>query len=119
MITVLYDGKCGLCSREIGHYMKICPKNVFVWQDIANEPEHLIKLKITQSDALRRLHVIDDYGTVFIGVDAFLTIWAKIPRWKFLALFVSIPGIKQVVSKIYNVFADWKFDRSPHCKLAG
>ena len=46
MITVLYDGKCGLCSREIGHYMKICPKNVFVWQDIANEPEHLIKLKI-------------------------------------------------------------------------
>ena len=26
LTTVFYDGKCGLCSKEINHYMKIAPK---------------------------------------------------------------------------------------------
>ena len=25
LVTVFYDGKCGLCSKEINHYKKIAP----------------------------------------------------------------------------------------------
>ena len=35
MIKIFYDGKCGLCSKEINYYIKIAPKNVFDWFDIA------------------------------------------------------------------------------------
>ena len=52
MITVFYDGKCGLCSREIGHYMKISPPTTFIWRDIANEPQHLKKINVSQSERL-------------------------------------------------------------------
>ncbi|MEC9079196.1 MAG: DCC1-like thiol-disulfide oxidoreductase family protein, partial [Pseudomonadota bacterium] len=31
MITVFFDGKCGLCSREIRHYQKIAPAERFCW----------------------------------------------------------------------------------------
>ena len=41
MIKVFYDGKCGLCSKEIGHYMKISPPKTFIWL------EKPIKLKKT------------------------------------------------------------------------
>ena len=34
LITVFYDGKCGLCNKEIDHYRKISPVGIFNWQDI-------------------------------------------------------------------------------------
>ena len=34
MITVFYDGKYGLCAREIGYYRRIAPDGVFAWQDV-------------------------------------------------------------------------------------
>ena len=29
LVTVFYDGKCGLCSREINHYKKIAPNGKY------------------------------------------------------------------------------------------
>ena len=31
---VLYDGKCGLCNKEILYYQTIAPKGKFEWVDI-------------------------------------------------------------------------------------
>ena len=118
MIKVFYDGKCGMCSREIRHYMKISPRETFIWRDIANEPQHLKEINVSQSNALKRLHVIDQDGKIQIGVDAFIAIWRKIPRWRLLAFLCAIPGIKFTLGVLYNKFADWKFARSAHCQMA-
>jgi len=118
MIKVFYDGKCGMCSREIRHYMKISPRETFIWRDIANEPQHLKEINVSQSYALKRLHVIDQDGKIQIGVDAFIAIWSKIPRWRLLAFLCAMPGIKFTLGVLYNKFADWKFARSTHCQMA-
>ena len=118
MIKVFYDGKCGMCSREIRHYMKISPRKTFIWRDIANEPQHLKEINVSQSYALKRLHVIDQDGKIQVGVDAFIAIWSKIPRWRLLAFLCATPGIKFMLSVLYNKFADWKFARSTHCQMA-
>ena len=118
MIKVFYDGKCGMCSREIRHYMKISPRETFIWRDIANEPQHLKEINVSQSNALKRLHVIDQDGNIQIGVDAFIAIWRKIPRWRLLAFLCAMPGIKFTLGVLYNKFADWKFARSTHCQMA-
>ena len=39
MIKVLYDGKCGLCNKEISYYKKIANNKKFKWLDIANNPK--------------------------------------------------------------------------------
>ena len=118
MITVFYDGKCSLCSREIAHYMKISPDSTFVWRDIAREPQHLKKINVSQSFALKRLHVVDNKGNVRVGIDAFIAIWRNLPRWRLLAFVCDIPGIRFILSKFYNTFADWKFARSTHCQMS-
>ena len=118
MITVFYDGKCGVCSKEIGHYMKISPPKTFIWRDIANEPQHLKKNNVSQINALRRLHVTDNKRNLHVGIDAFITIWRNLPRWRLLAFVCRIPGIRFILSKLYNVFADWKFARSTHCQTS-
>ena len=56
MITVFYDGKCNLCSKEIKYYKSIADENVFNWFDIANDPKHLKSINISQPDALMLLH---------------------------------------------------------------
>ena len=118
MVTIYFDGKCGLCSREITYYQKIVPDGVFEWADIAHDPGPLIALDIEQADALRRLHGVDDEGRLHIGVDAFLLIWRELSYWHYLGLIVGLPGVRQITGFLYNRFADYRFSRLAHCQIA-
>ena len=75
MIEVFFDGKCGLCRREISYYQGIAPIGMFAWMDVANNPTSLQEHGITQADALRHLHVRDIDGQWHKGAGAFIIIW--------------------------------------------
>ncbi len=118
MITVFYDGKCGLCSREIKHYRKIAPDCVFDWQDITKSADDLKQHGISVSEGLKLLHAIDNNGRLHVGVDAFILIWKQLQRWQVLASIVSLPIIRQLVNVTYRAFANWRFKRLEHCQIA-
>jgi predicted DCC family thiol-disulfide oxidoreductase YuxK len=118
MITVYYDGKCGLCSKEINHYRKIVPDDVFNWQDITESVDDLKKEGISLSEALKLLHAKDTSGTIHIGVDAFILIWKQLKHWKILAAAISLPLIRQITNLIYRIFANWRLRRQAHYQLA-
>jgi predicted DCC family thiol-disulfide oxidoreductase YuxK len=118
MITVFYDGKCGLCRREIEHYKHVAPQGVFIWQDITIDAFALENLSITYADGLRLLHAQDAQGKMHVGVDAFLLIWRQIPRWRMLGALVSLPVVRRAANTAYHAFATWRFKRLSHCQLA-
>jgi predicted DCC family thiol-disulfide oxidoreductase YuxK len=118
MISVFFDGKCNLCSKEINYYQRIAPKNTFNWVDITKTPGELDKFEIKLSDGLRLMHVADSNGNIFTGVDAFIIMWKQIKYWKFLGFFVSLPIVKQIANLLYQYFADWRFNRYEHCLIA-
>ena len=118
MISVYFDGKCSLCKREISYYKTIAPVNTFLWKDIASDPSYLQEINVSQSAALKRLHVLDHEKTLIIGFDAFIVIWSQIKLWKLVALIASLPIIILILKQSYNWFADWKFRRSHHCSLS-
>lgn len=118
MITVFYDGKCGLCSKEINHYRKIAPPNIFNWQDITESADELNKEGISLSEGLRLLHAKDEEGLVHVGVDAFILIWKQLRRWRILAFLVGLPIIRQIANTAYRAFANWRFKKLEHCQLA-
>ena len=118
MITVFYDGKCGLCSKEINHYRKIAPSNIFNWQDITESADELNKEGISLSEGLRLLHAKDEEGLVYVGVDAFILIWKQLRRWRVLAFLVGLPIIRQIANTAYLTFANWRFKKLEHCQLA-
>jgi predicted DCC family thiol-disulfide oxidoreductase YuxK len=118
VISVFFDGKCNLCSKEINYYQRIAPKNTFNWVDITKTPGELDRFEIKLSDGLRLMHVADSRGNIFTGVDAFIIMWKQIKYWKFLGLFVSLPIVKQIANLLYQYFADWRFNRYEHCLIA-
>ena len=117
-VTVYYDGKCGLCQKEISHYKKIADDGQFIWSDIAHDATPLSLLGVSQMAALRRLHATDSNGRLHIGVDAFILIWQQLPRWRLLAILVGIPILRHIAATFYDVFADYRFARLEHCKMS-
>jgi predicted DCC family thiol-disulfide oxidoreductase YuxK len=118
MIIVFYDGKCGLCSKEINHYRKIAPSNIFNWQDITESADELNKEGISLSQVLRLLHAKDSRGDIHVGVDAFILIWKQLKRWRILAFLVGLPIIRHITNAAYRIFANWRFKKLEHCQLA-
>ncbi|WP_343561828.1 thiol-disulfide oxidoreductase DCC family protein [Kiloniella sp. b19] len=117
MITVFYDGACGLCSREINYYRRIAPPAVFDWQDITKTTTELEREGISLTEALRLLHARDSNGTLHIGVDAFILIWQELKHWRLLAALVSLAPIHWLARHLYTTFAAWRFKRLPHCQV--
>lgn len=119
MITVFFDGKCSLCSREIAHYKKIAPEGLFSWVDVTDASFDLNEIGVSLSDALKSLHVRSASGAVLSGVDAFLVLWRALPRWRWLAQVVAMPGVYGVARAVYRRFADYRFQRLAHCQSLG
>ena len=99
-ITVYYDDQCPLCTREINFYKrKIDPKSAH-WESISNIDEK----KIDKSKALEKLHVSDSNGNLFVGTDAFIEIWARIPQLNKIAKVMKIPIFKIFLEIGYEIF---------------
>ena len=96
LIQIFYDGKCGLCSKEIDYYKKVSPKNIFKWNDIANNPKELKQIGVSQYDALMYLHALDKNKNPKIGVDAFILIWDQLKFWNLLSFVIKLPLIYQI-----------------------
>ena len=116
MITVFFDDRCSLCSKEIEHYKKIA-SNEFNWVPISSDGEYLQNYGIDTADALKLLHVVDNSGAVHRGVDSFIVIWSHLDRWRYLAVIASLPLVRQMLRSLYAVFAEWRFKRLPYCRV--
>ena len=117
-IKVFYDGKCGLCSKEINYYKRIAPKNTFEWYDIAKNQNDLKYIKVSQYDALMYLHVLDKQSNLKIGVDAFISIWGQLRFWNLLSILIKVPLIYSLAKFMYKVFARYRFKILAHCQIA-
>ena len=102
-MKVYYNESCSICRAEINLYKKQKIKEI-EWVDITN---NIIAENNTSKDdktLLRRLHVEED-GQIFGGARAFLLVWKKIPKYKFLYTFFKLPIIFTLFSFFYEIIA--------------
>tara|TARA_Y100000996_G_scaffold400750_1_gene371063 strand:- start:1165 stop:1515 length:351 start_codon:yes stop_codon:yes gene_type:complete len=106
-IKVYFNNSCSICRFEINHYKKISDSNL-EWIDITNNEEALKITSKSKEELLRRLHVIDD-GKVIGGAQAFIIIWSKIPKYKFLSKIFSIKPLYIIFHYVYEFIAYFLF----------
>ena len=102
-MKVYFNNSCRICKAEIDLYKKQ-KINEIDWVDITDNE---LAEKETSKDSkqlLRRLH-IKDGEKVFGGAEAFLLLWKKMPKYKFLYNFFKLPIIFSIFSFVYEIVA--------------
>ena len=98
---VLYNGDCPVCSVEIDHYARYSQERALplAYDDLSDCD--LARWGVSRDEAAKRLHVMQD-GEIFAGIPAFLVLWREMPRYRWLARFVGLPGVRQVAGVVYD-----------------
>lgn len=102
-LTVLYDGSCPLCRREVGVYQGLQPRQPIAWQDVSATHAQLPGDGQRQT-YMARFHVQQADGTVLSGAAAFVALWAILPGWRWLARLAALPGITPCMEWLYCRF---------------
>jgi predicted DCC family thiol-disulfide oxidoreductase YuxK len=105
-LTVLYDGACPLCRREIGVYRGLQPlrSDAPVCLADVNDPALTLPGGTTRAQLLARFHVRGYDGQLLSGARAFLALWAALPGWRWLALVGRLPGAAWAMELLYRLF---------------
>ncbi|WP_415320672.1 DUF393 domain-containing protein [Candidatus Pelagibacter sp. Uisw_092] len=102
-MKVYFNNSCNICRAEINIYKKQNIEGID-WIDITNNKSAEVETQKNDKTLLRRLHVVDG-ERIIDGAEAFLLIWKKIPRYKFLYTFFKIPVIFTLFSYFYEFIA--------------
>ena len=106
VMTVLYDGACPLCRREIGIYRDLQPLKLDSPVCFADISDLSVQLPpgTTREQLLARFHIQDRDEKLLSGAEAFLALWGNLPSWRWLALFGRLPGATWMMERIYLFF---------------
>lgn len=102
-LTVLYDGACPLCRREISVYRDLPSDQPVHFADVSNAAQPL-PVGTTQAQLMARFHVLSAQGELLSGAQAFLALWAQLPGWRWLAKLGRLPGAAWAMERAYRGF---------------
>ena len=102
-MKVYFNNSCKICKTEIDLYKKEEIEEID-WIDITNNNLAEKETSKNGKELLRRLHVIEN-KKVFEGAEAFLLLWKKMPKYKFLYSFFKLPIIFSLFHFVYEIVA--------------
>ena len=109
-MKVYYNESCSICRAEINLYKRQNIQEI-EWVDITNNTVAEKNTSKSNKDLLRRLHV-EEEGKIFGGAKAFLLVWKKIPKYKFLYNFFKMPIIFNIFSLFYEIVAFFLYQKN-------
>ena len=101
-LTVMFDGACPLCRREIGLYQSLTPQEKVVWLDVSKADSPMAPAD--KARYLARFHVRRKDGRILSGAAAFVALWLAMPGWRWLGRFGRLPGVTPMLELLYRGF---------------
>ena len=86
-MKVYFNNSCKICKAEIDLYKKEKIEEI-AWVDITNNTLAEKETAKSNKELLRRLHVVQNEKGIE-GAEAFLVLWKKMPKYKFLYNFFN------------------------------
>ena len=103
-LTVLYDGDCPICEREIEYYQRQNGADALNWLDIGVSSGERCPPQVSRAVALSRFHVICGNGEVLRGAEAFSAIWLSLPSFKRLGAIARKRPFIYILKFAYELF---------------
>tara|TARA_B100000575_G_C23131986_1_gene656799 strand:+ start:2210 stop:2557 length:348 start_codon:yes stop_codon:yes gene_type:complete len=102
-MKVYFNNSCKICKAEIDLYKKEKIQDIN-WIDITNNNDAENETSKNSKQLLRRLH-IKEGDKILEGAEAFLFLWKKIPKYRFLYKFFRLPIIFSLFNLGYEIIA--------------
>ncbi|WP_440677667.1 DCC1-like thiol-disulfide oxidoreductase family protein [Candidatus Pelagibacter sp. HIMB1587] len=102
-MKVYFNNSCKICRSEINMYKKENIEDID-WIDITNNKEAEKETSKNDKELLRRLHIKEN-DQLIEGAEAFLYVWKRIPKYKFLYSFFKLPIIFTIFKYGYEIVA--------------
>ena len=105
-LTVLYDGACPLCRREIAHLRGLAERrhdSALCFVDVSRDDAG-VGTVAERAALLARFHVQRADGTRLDGAAAFVAMWDRLPGWRVLARIARLPGALPAMEGAYRLF---------------
>ncbi|MBC7413938.1 MAG: DUF393 domain-containing protein [Herminiimonas sp.] len=102
-VTVLYDGACPLCRREIGVYRGLDALQPVAWCDVS-APDTVLPGSGNRDAYMARFHVQLADGRILSGAAAFVALWSVLPGWRWLGRLGRLPGMMPLLEVTYRLF---------------
>ena len=102
-LIVYFDGSCPLCRSEIRFYRSQPGAEELRFLDVS-ERAGIICDGLTCSEAMARFHVQEPDGKLVSGAAAFVSVWERLPHWRWAAKMARLPGILSILEVAYRLF---------------
>jgi len=102
-IQVCFDGACPLCRTEISIYRGLDSSTPIQWLDVSIEGAPLPG-GMAKDTLMSRFHVAQADGKILSGARAFVTLWSRLPGWRWLSAIARIPGALALMEAAYRGF---------------
>ena len=106
-IRVYYNSACPVCDAGIKYQrrkLESCSDDV-EWIDVHRSNEAASDAALDIEFVRERLHVVDDSGTIHVGIEAFAELWGRTIGQRILSKLIRVPGLRTVSRWLYNGFA--------------
>ena len=107
VLTLLYDGQCPICSREIMWLEKRNSHGQLNFQDIQAETFDPSTLGVSMSALMAEIHGITSDGQLLKGIDVFAIVYST-SGLKWLAAPLQWPLSRPLFIKLYSWFAKYR-----------
>lgn len=102
-LTVMFDGSCPLCRREVSVYRGLEPLHPVHWLDVSADINRFTDAE-DRSRFMARFHVRRADGELLSGAKAFVALWLQLPGWRWLGRAASLPGATALLELFYVSF---------------
>ena len=111
-LEVFYNGDCSICGPEIDAYKRLAARHnieTLIFTPIA---AGLSPKGYARDTLLARLHVRVQGEKMLVGVEAFIAMWLRLPKFKYLAHAINWPIMRGMTGLVYNhIIAPWLYRR--------
>ncbi len=101
-MTVMYDGACPLCRREVAVYKSLKPLTSVAWLDVSKDTAQISPSD--QAQYMARFNVRLSNGQLLDGAAAFVALWLAMPGWRWLGKAGRLPGVTPLLELAYRAF---------------
>jgi predicted DCC family thiol-disulfide oxidoreductase YuxK len=114
--SIIYDGECAFCIKQVKRIQKFDGKNQFKY-DIRQNPELLlIYPEMKAFEEVDGLRYCSTQKEAYVGADAVYQIYSRLVPFNVLAWTYHIPGLKSIYKSIYAWIAKNRYRFTAKCE---